>query len=252
MRDYLFDVSRALCIIEIVCLWHITNYLDVDISRSFTEIGGCLTIAVLGFFTFMSGYFLKNKKIENANDIICFYYARIKRFWLLYFIASSVLYATSTLAGQPWYPSFTNFVLSLFGLTIFIMPLPPTLWYMVMLIFFYILTPFLLFVRHYKLRLVVVIAIYFLLICLHSRGYLDGRLLTYYPMYVLGLLLPNKFVDMIKNEPLFSIFGGGHFDSFIDFRGESFDLMCCKCTYYTRNIIYVSKHYIFKGLSDFY
>ena len=208
-RDITFDVVRALCIVEVVCFWHLTNYIDNSfISERVFEVFGWVTTIVMGTFAFMSSYFLKRKKMENRKDVSSFYIARFKRFWLLYFIASTLLYVASFAAGQPWYPSVGNFVLSLFGLTMFFQPMPPTLWYMVMLMFFYIITPPIQLIKSIKWKWVAVIALYVLLCVMQWTGWCDMRIVWYFPLYMLGLLLPDGLVAKMKGKPFFSLVAG--------------------------------------------
>ena len=205
-RDITFDVVRALCIIEIVCFWHATNYINSGfISESSMTIFSYVTTSILGTFTFMSGFFLKKYQINSFTDVRSFLIIRFKRFWLLYFISSFTLYAASLYAGQPWYPTLSNFILSLFGLTCFFQPLPPTLWFMVMMMLFYLITPFLLWFTRKKDRMIASTLFFILLLVLHSNGFADERLLCYYPMYVLGLLLNPSLVETIKQNPILSI-----------------------------------------------
>ena len=208
-RDVTFDVVRAICIVEVVCFWHLTNYIDNSfISESAFYVFGWMTTIVMGTFAFMSSYFLKRKKMETRKDVWDFYVARFKRFWVLYFIASILLYLASSLAGQPWYTSFGNFVLSLLGLTMFFQPMPPTLWYMVMLMFFYMLTPPILFIKDVKLKMLLAVVLYVVLLLMQKFHWCDTRVIWYYPMYVLGLLLPDMVVKKIKENVLFSFMGG--------------------------------------------
>lgn len=195
-RDAVFDIVRALCIIEIVCFWHLKEYLDISmVPHKLIWFCGNITGTILGTFTFMSAFFLKRKKMESLRDVKTFYLNRLKRFWLLYFIASLLLYVASSFAGQPWYSSFSNFILSLLGLSIFFSPLPSTLWYMVMLMFFYIITPPILYVKTQMKRLRFIVCILFAFILLNHLGWLDERVLYYFPMYVLGLIIPDRFIN---------------------------------------------------------
>lgn len=46
--------------IEIVCVWHMMDYIDRSIVPSrFFSIFGYVTVTVLGALSFISGYFLK-------------------------------------------------------------------------------------------------------------------------------------------------------------------------------------------------
>ena len=172
-RDITFDVARAICMLEIVCLAHLMDYIDRTIMpERFFSILGYVTTAVLGTFSFISGFFLKKYKIENGSDVGKFFLVRFKRFWILYFVASLLLYVASACVGQPWYPSIPNFMLSLIGLSVFFQPLPATLWFMVMMMFFYLITSLVLALRR-KWQRMVVVAIYAALIALGYRGYVD-------------------------------------------------------------------------------
>ena len=216
-RDLTFDVVRALCILEIVCFWHMTDYIDMSlVPERFFSTFGYVTVAVLGTFSFISGFFLKKYKMENGSDVGKFFLMRIKRFWILYFVASLLLYVASSCVGQPWYPSISNFIQSLIGLSVFFQPLPATLWFMVMMMFFYLITPLILAFRRKGQRIVVAIMIYAALVALSNNGWVDDRVLCYYPMYALGLLMDARIIDFIKRNALLAIFGSGVSLSLID------------------------------------
>lgn len=209
-RDLTFDIARAFCILEIVFLWHMMDYIDMSlVSRSFFSLFGFVTATVLGTFSFISGFFLKKYKIESVSDVGKFFLARFKRFWILYFVASLLLYVASSFVGQSWYPSISNFILSLIGLSVFFQPLPATLWFMVMMTFFYFVTPLVLVFKRKGLRVTVAITIYAALVVIGYIKWVVERILYYYPMYVLGLLIDEKIVDFIKKNALFSILGSG-------------------------------------------
>ena len=141
-RDETLDVARALSVLWIVGILHLTTYIDTSAysKMEWTVIFKGM-YASLATFTFLSGYFLKNKSFGKDGDSYRFYMGRLKRFWIPFFIACTSLYIIGAVVGKPWFESPQNFVLSLCGLSIFFLPLPGTLWYMVMLLFFYILTP---------------------------------------------------------------------------------------------------------------
>ena len=209
-RDLTFDVARALCILVIVCLAHMMDYIDRSlVSERFFTILIYVSTAMLGTFSFMSGFFLKKYNIENVADVGKFFLVRFKRFWILYFIASLSLYVASSFVGQSWYPSISNFILSLIGLSVFFQPLPATLWFMVMMIFFYLITPLILAFRRKGHRIVVAVSVFAALVALSYKGWVDTRVPCYYPMYALGLLLDGRVVDFIKRNSLLAILGSG-------------------------------------------
>ena len=242
-RDLTFDVVRALCILEIVCFWHLTNYIDMgNPSKDFWLYSSDVTVAVLGAFTFMSGYFLKKYKIETVADVKRFYINRVKRFWLLYFFASLTLYVASYAAGQPWYPSATNFILSLFGLTVFFQPLPSTLWYMVMIMLFYIITPIILCFRNISGRIIAATLIFMVFLFIDQRGWVDERVLCYYPMYALGLIVRKDTISWIKKHALLSVFLGTVFVCLVSLLLSRID--------FSSLLICIASFPVFLGLSE--
>ena len=200
-RDATFDIARSFCILWIVCLLHITTYIE---TAWISELGWSLlvkmTYASLGTFTFISGYFLKKKEITNVADIKKFYFTRFKRFWIPFFISALTLWFIGGVVGKPWFTSTLNFVLSLVGLSCFWGPLPSTLWFMVMMVLCYLFTPVLLYKSNQGQRIVRSVLLMSILIAIYILGHLDERLLVYIPMYLLGLCLPDTFTKAIRNH----------------------------------------------------
>lgn len=92
-HDATFDIARSFCILWIVCLLHLTTYIDTE---WISEIGWSLlvkmTYASLGIFTFISGFFLKKKNIRTIDDCKKFYITRFKRFWIPFFLSALTLW----------------------------------------------------------------------------------------------------------------------------------------------------------------
>ena len=53
------------------------------------------------------------------------------------------------------------------------------------------------------------VAIYAALIALGYRGYVDDRVLCYYPMYALGLFFNVSIVGFVKRNAILAILGSG-------------------------------------------
>ena len=101
-RDITFDIARSLCILWIVGVWHLKDYVCLDgVSENIMRAGDVITTAALGAFTFMSGYFLKRYKMRMVSDALLFYRKRLLRFWVLYFAASASIYMASAAGGSP-------------------------------------------------------------------------------------------------------------------------------------------------------
>jgi len=198
-RDITFDIVRSICILWIVGALHVTTYIDTSfISLSLWKILVYVTYGSLGTFTFVSGYFLKKKKMESFDDLKRFYFSRFQRFWVPFFISALSLYIIGAIVGKPWFASFFHFVLSLVGLDIFYKPMPGTLWYMVMLLFFYIITPLVLWPRNQLIRGAIPLLIFVIFLATYKAGYLDERILFYYPTYILGIFLSDDISSFIK------------------------------------------------------
>ena len=202
-RDATFDIARSFCILWIVCLLHMTTYID---TGWISEIGWSLlvkmTYASLGTFTFISGFFLKKKEIRSIDDCKKFYITRLKRFWIPFFVSALTLWIIGGVVGKPWFTTPLNFVLSLVGLSCFWGPLPSTLWFMVMMMLCYLITPVLLYNSNRCQTIVRCVLLISLLIVLYMFGHLDERLLVYIPMYLLGLCLPDSVTKAIRDHKI--------------------------------------------------
>ena len=198
-RDVTFDMARSLCILWIVGVWHLKDYVCLDdVSENVMHAGDVVTTAALGAFTFMSGFFLKKYKMRTMSDALLFYRKRLLRFWVLYFVASASIYVASIAGGSPWFASPTSFVLSLLGLSVFFPPLPSTFWYISMLMLFYLMTPLLLVPRKRAWKIVLYAAVEAILAILWLAGATDDQCMLFFPMYALGMLVSNKDVDKVK------------------------------------------------------
>ena len=200
-RDVTFDIARSLCALWIVGVWHLQDYIFLgNVSDENTQLGSYITTSVLGAFTFMSGFFLKKYEIRTISDVKHFYKKRLLRLGIPYFIAAASIYIASIVGGDPWFDSPLNFLLSLIGLSVFFPPLPPTFWYVTMLILFYILTPLMLVPRHRLFRITLYTVIEILFILLWHSGMEDARCMIYFPMYALGLLVTKDHLNLLKGR----------------------------------------------------
>lgn len=201
-RDYAFDLIRAIAIVWIVCIWHLTNYYpSQSIFHSFVmnRVGNDVTTIVLSTFTLLSGLFLGQKNIACLKDFVGFYKKRIIRFYLFFVVSCITLYFTPCAWGGQFIEDEKQLILTVFGLSCFWGKMPSTLWYMDMLLIFYILTPFILYVTNYKRRVVTCLIIYFIFFSVnHCFNIIDNRVVFYMPFYLLGLLLgPNTLKNYV-------------------------------------------------------
>lgn len=132
-RVVLFDIMKTLCVIEIVAFWHMFDYTSIDANH--VLLGGRLTSTVLATFTFASGFFLGKKQISSWT----FYKSRLKRFMIPLLVSLLIMYLFGVIH------SLRVVCFSAIGLSCFVPPMAPTLWFFSMIILCYIVTPFILY-----------------------------------------------------------------------------------------------------------
>lgn len=199
-RNYTYDLLRVLCMIWIVCFWHLTDYYH---GTKFYDVihGTKLSIIVyiaLAAFTFLSGFFLGRYKIHSISDAISFYKKRFCRVYFLFLISLVTLYFTAhPIPGNVYISGIKCLIYSAIGLSMIKTPAPSTLWFMEMLLLFYAFTPPLLWVKAKCNKLIVVLICCGLIAVMYElRGLYDERLLKYAPYYLIGLLMG---VDRLKH-----------------------------------------------------
>lgn len=136
-RIVYIDIARALAMLYIIGFWHLKDYLSPDIKEALTFKGSNdITNIMLGAFMFISGMLLSRYKFDKMGDVFSFLYKRMKRFYILYFIAALLFYFSGII------PELKIFVTTVLGISSYILPQPYTLWFISMLFSFYLLTPF--------------------------------------------------------------------------------------------------------------
>lgn len=200
-RILLFDIMKALCVIEIVAFWHMFDY--TSISPYEVPLGGCLTSAVLAAFAFASGFFLGKKEV----DVKTFYVSRLKRFMLPLLTSLLMLYAF----GFGNIDSLKMVVYSVTGLSCFIPPMATTLWFFSMMILCYLVTPFLLCgIKHLsrsKRMLSILLRgllVYALIIVLGG----NPRVEHYFLFYVFGMIADMDSIKRMANVNVMLKSGG--------------------------------------------
>lgn len=208
-RDSIFDIVRALCAIEIIAFWHLSNYLPEAHSYSpqTLHIGEIITWGCLACFTFMSGFFLSKYKTTSLADVVGFYKKRLTRFYIIYLLSAGSLFIGGLLFHQPFFTDTKQFILTILGLGCFNYPYPPTLWYFCMIMFFYMITPLLSLQISNKWRYAIGGGILLTLLIIKFCGILniDERLIVYFPFYLLGLFIDKSAVEKVKNIRLLPI-----------------------------------------------
>lgn len=87
-RNCAYDNTRAICMIWIVCIWHLSGYIDLFPIEFYSESASYITDSCLAAFSFLSGFFLSKYEIVNKTDFVCFYKRRFIRYYPLFFISA--------------------------------------------------------------------------------------------------------------------------------------------------------------------
>ncbi len=202
-RITLFDNTRAVCILYIICFWHLANYISQVNVQCF--ITNQVTYGVLGCFTFISGYFVGNSKVRlsSKNEYINYYR---KRFWQLYplfFLSAVSLLVINIVFGYDYITGGKQFVLTILGVTMFVPPAPSTIWFVSMIIFFYLITPILIFPKKILTKLLVSFSLYGLILLFDVFvNKVDNRLLMLMPVYIIGVLLSGEDIRTFLRREL--------------------------------------------------
>ena len=202
-RDVVYDAVRAICILWIVGFWHLRDYLPMEyqFGKDLLHVGEIVTWGVLATFAFISGLFLSKYKFETFGDVKFFYRKRITRFFFLFFLAVISMYIAGLTFHQHFFLGGSQVLFCLLGIGSFISPNAPTFWYISMMMFFYMITPIILFPKKPLNRISISALILLILILASSFTIIDvdSRLIVYLFFYFAGLLIPKKHVDKSKN-----------------------------------------------------
>jgi len=193
-RNFGIDLLRSLSILYIVGFWHLLNYTNA-ISHYNNIITYRITWIVLGTFVLISGYFI-GKKLNRQDNLLTFYKKRFIRIYPPYFIAI-IVFAVLGLSDL------TTSIKAIFSISMFVLPAPPTLWFIAMLILFYIITPLCKmistkgFVKYLFLYISLITILfgfeYFSHLLFHYY-YLDVRVAVYLAPFMTGIYIANNSI----------------------------------------------------------
>ena len=133
-RNNAIDLLRVLCILYIVGYWHLIPYTHwlPGYANHYTE---ALKDIALGTFVLSSGLLLARRDLRpRLREVLGFYGRRVVRIYPLYLVAL-LLFGAAGLASQA------VVVNGALLISMFVPPAPPTLWFLTMIVFFYLLAP---------------------------------------------------------------------------------------------------------------
>ncbi|WGO98408.1 acyltransferase [Saccharophagus degradans] len=178
-KFHVIDYLRAICMIYIVCYWHLIEYLDVSFLQP-NKITESLAYLVLGLFFMISGFL--NGSDKN-KEFVSFYQRKILRIYPLYFCALVIFHLLGLNDGV------TSLKAALF-VSPFLDSSPVTLWFVAELFVFLLITPFLLRIKSSLLLIGILLSgFYFATLAMDfSNSMIDSRVVKYFPAYFLGVL----------------------------------------------------------------
>ena len=180
------DLLRGVSILYIVGFWHLMTYTKVC-PIYYNQLTVRTTVVVLGLFVFLSGYFLGKKNLSKNDSIKAFYVKRFLRIYPLYFVALLLFLLSNLIDTSTWLKGCLT-------ISMFDGPVPPTVWFISMLLVFYLVAPLFILdakkniLRYLFLTAAIWGAIAFLVFILPSS---DPRILIYFPSFILGIYWAN-------------------------------------------------------------
>lgn len=197
-RIAFIDYARAMCMLWIIAFWHMSEYCSFSLTQY--QLANNLTLGVLGTFTLISGFFCGGKTFDNRKDVISYLKRRLVRIYPLFFLSCISLYVLNLINPKIVYiAGVKQLVCTLLGLATFVRPTAYTVWYISMLIFLYILTPFI-FVRAKRIRDAVArMCVIYGIVTIGCVAFgCDGRMMYLYPLFFMGLICGRKKNQLLK------------------------------------------------------
>lgn len=204
-RKVFIDYVRVLCMCFVVCVLHLSQYLNndpIDYYLWHNPVFFKITYSALGAFSFISGYLMGGGK--KYQSTCSFYKKRFIRVYPMFVFSTFLLYVIGLNGAK-------ESIVGLVGLSPFVARLQPmTLWYMSMLMLFYAITP--LVMKHNPIKVSILITILLLVLFILSRTgvirtiipqfILDNRFLYNCPIFLFGLCLrgDSRLMDFFKRR----------------------------------------------------
>lgn len=192
-RNIQFDVIRALSMVYIVFIWHLSGVLGFSLDKY--PVLFLLTNTALGIFFAISGYFMGRYEFHYAKDWFRYYIKRILRIIPMAGFALVSFYYSYPVSEM----SVKKAVYCITGALPFTSTTIPTLWFIGMLIFFYLITPFILSMKNDERKLILFVVLFSLcFIFEYLKGCeIDNRIFLFFPCYFTGLMFSKQTPEEI-------------------------------------------------------
>ena len=189
-----FDSIRALCMIYVVGITHMTQYSTLEYDSFYIHNFG---LGVLATFIFISGLFC-GRKMQDIKDVGAFYKKRFVRIYPLFFIACVCFLITYYLFHFHYIDGIKQFVLTVSGLAVFTESSPKTIWFVCLLLMLYLFTPLVIIWKNKKVRAFVAVVLFAVVFVLDYCLVIDYRVSLLVPFYLFGLLCFEYKPQVIK------------------------------------------------------
>ncbi len=184
-----YDYARVICMIWIVGIFHMMNYMNTSIDW-FNNI----TLGVLATFFFISGRLSSRYQIRSFAEGINYIKHKLIAIFPLYIFSVASIIFTPVGGIHGISKQIKMFFVSATCINAFYPPMIMTMWFLTVLILFYLITPIFLSDIKMKWKVVIALIIYFVLLTEYIFvKTADDRIVTYFPLYIFGLLINAEF-----------------------------------------------------------
>lgn len=184
-RNYRVDFIRVICIFWVVCVAHMDEYAQIDLSSPI--IITCTKI-ILSVLFYISGWCCRQKEYNSRNEIAVFFKKRLIRIYPLYFFALVAMVVVSYLFGYDYATGRSRIIAGILLVGGFTSPPIAALYFVNILMFFYVITPMLKY--NSKKKAIISLSIIIFVLILLRRNWIfkiDYRIIYYLPVYFFGL-----------------------------------------------------------------
>ena len=180
-----YDYARVICMIWIVGIFHMMNYMNISIEW-FNDI----TLCVLATFFFISGRLSTKYQVYSFYDGLNYIKHKLIAIFPLYLLSIALIVFTSVGNISGIQRQMKMFFFFFTCINAFYPPMIMTMWFLTVLILFYLITPIFLSDIKMKWKICIALILYFILLTEYIFvKTADDRIVTYFPFYILGLLM---------------------------------------------------------------
>lgn len=184
-----YDYARVICMIWIVGIFHMMNYMNISIEW-FNDI----TLCVLATFFFISGRLSTKYQVYSFYDGLNYIKHKLIAIFPLYLLSIALIVFTSVGNISGIQRQMKMFFVSTTCINAFYPPMIMTMWFLTVLILFYLITPIFLSDIKMKWKICIALILYFILLTEYIFvKTADDRIVTYFPLYIFGLLINAEF-----------------------------------------------------------